>query len=311
MPDLRRRDGAAHLRRPALNASPHRRRRATMAVDRPAAPRVRHRGRGLRRAPPRLPRRAVRRLVALAGPDARVLDAGAGTGKVAAALASGGLTGTAVEPDPDMAAVARRQSATPGWDVVVGELETCDVARRRLRPVHLRAGMALDRHRRRPRPRPAPAPPRRAWRPSSGTAPTSARSPAAAGGDGRRLRPPRPRHAVVAGVERRPVQRVMPPSVDPAPDGFTDADGADVPAGRALHVGHLDRPARHALQPRDARARPAGPSCTGRSATSSTRTGARSTSSTAVMPGWPGGPEDQLIALMAMPISSFIDVGTS
>lgn len=66
-------------------------------------------------------------LVELAGPAARVLDAGAGTGKVAGALADRGLTGTAVEPDPDMAAVARRRLEGAGWDVVVGELETCDV----------------------------------------------------------------------------------------------------------------------------------------------------------------------------------------
>ena len=66
-------------------------------------------------------------LVALAGADARVLDAGAGTGKVAGALAEQGLTGTAVEPDADMAAVARRGLQGSGWEVVVGELETCDV----------------------------------------------------------------------------------------------------------------------------------------------------------------------------------------
>lgn len=63
-------------------------------------------------------------LIEMAGPGARVLDAGAGTGKVAAALAARGLTGTALEPDPDMAGVARRHVEPAGWEVVVGELES-------------------------------------------------------------------------------------------------------------------------------------------------------------------------------------------
>ena len=67
-------------------------------------------------------------LVALVGTDARALDAGAGTGKVAATLAARGLTGTALEPDPDMAAVAARHVADRGWRVVVGELESADLA---------------------------------------------------------------------------------------------------------------------------------------------------------------------------------------
>lgn len=66
-------------------------------------------------------------LVAEAGPDARVLDAGAGTGKVARALADRGLVGTAIEPDPDMAGVARRRLEGTGWEVVVGGLETCEI----------------------------------------------------------------------------------------------------------------------------------------------------------------------------------------
>lgn len=66
-------------------------------------------------------------LLGLVGEQAHVLDAGAGTGKVAGALADRGLTGTAVEPDPDMAAVARRRLEGVRWEVVVGELETCDV----------------------------------------------------------------------------------------------------------------------------------------------------------------------------------------
>jgi len=67
-------------------------------------------------------------LVAMAGTDARALDAGAGTGKVAAALAARGLIGTALEPDPDMAAVARRNVEASGWEVVLGELETAELA---------------------------------------------------------------------------------------------------------------------------------------------------------------------------------------
>ena len=66
-------------------------------------------------------------LLDLVGSDAQALDAGAGTGKVARALADRGLVGAAVEPDPDMAAVAARRLEGTGWEVVVGELETCDV----------------------------------------------------------------------------------------------------------------------------------------------------------------------------------------
>jgi SAM-dependent methyltransferase len=66
-------------------------------------------------------------LVSMVGADAHALDAGAGTGKVAAALAARGLTGTALEPDPDMAAIARRHVAGAGWQVVVGELESAEL----------------------------------------------------------------------------------------------------------------------------------------------------------------------------------------
>lgn len=76
---------------------------------------------------PTYPRELFDSLVDLAGTAARVLDAGSGTGKVAAALADRGLAGTAVEPDPDMAAVAARRLEGAGWDVVVGDLETCDL----------------------------------------------------------------------------------------------------------------------------------------------------------------------------------------
>lgn len=66
-------------------------------------------------------------LLAMVGPDAHVLDAGAGTGKVAGALAARGLTGTALEPDPSMAAVAQRHVGDAGWEVVVGDLESADL----------------------------------------------------------------------------------------------------------------------------------------------------------------------------------------
>lgn len=67
-------------------------------------------------------------LLERAGDAPHVLDAGAGTGKVATALARRGLSGTALEPDPDMAAVARWRLEGSGWEVVVGELETGEVA---------------------------------------------------------------------------------------------------------------------------------------------------------------------------------------
>jgi SAM-dependent methyltransferase len=66
-------------------------------------------------------------LVAMVGSDARALDAGSGTGKVAAALVARGLTGTALEPDPDMAAIARRHVGASGWEVVVTDLESADL----------------------------------------------------------------------------------------------------------------------------------------------------------------------------------------
>jgi len=60
------------------------------------------------------------------GPERPVaLDVGAGTGRVAAALAERRIMGTALEPDPAMAEVARRRLIGAGWEVVVGELEGC------------------------------------------------------------------------------------------------------------------------------------------------------------------------------------------
>jgi len=66
-------------------------------------------------------------LLALVPAGAVALDVGAGTGKVAADLAARGLPGTALEPDPDMAAVARRRLTGTAWEVVVGELEGCEL----------------------------------------------------------------------------------------------------------------------------------------------------------------------------------------
>ena len=47
-----------------------------------------------------------------------VLDIGAGTGRVATALADRGLGGVAVEPDPAMAGIARRRLPPVTWEVV-------------------------------------------------------------------------------------------------------------------------------------------------------------------------------------------------
>jgi SAM-dependent methyltransferase len=66
-------------------------------------------------------------LIGLVGSDARALDAGSGTGKVAVALAARGVAGTAIEPDLDMAAVARRRLEGTGWEVLVDDFETCDL----------------------------------------------------------------------------------------------------------------------------------------------------------------------------------------
>jgi SAM-dependent methyltransferase len=61
-------------------------------------------------------------------PDASAaLDVGAGTGKVARALADRGIVGTAVEPDPAMAAVARRHLEGTGWSVQEADVEGCEV----------------------------------------------------------------------------------------------------------------------------------------------------------------------------------------
>jgi SAM-dependent methyltransferase len=64
------------------------------------------------------------RAVAPAGRP-RVLDVGCGTGKAAVLLAGRGLGGVGLEPDLDMAAVARRNLAPfPTWSVSTGEFES-------------------------------------------------------------------------------------------------------------------------------------------------------------------------------------------
>jgi len=57
----------------------------------------------------------------------RVLDVGCGTGKATVLIAAPGLTGIGLEPDPDMAAVARHNLAPfPTWSVTQGEFEDFD-----------------------------------------------------------------------------------------------------------------------------------------------------------------------------------------
>jgi SAM-dependent methyltransferase len=59
-----------------------------------------------------------------AGGTGRVLDVGCGTAKATILLATRGLTGVGLEPDPEMAAVARRHLAPfPQWSVVAGDFE--------------------------------------------------------------------------------------------------------------------------------------------------------------------------------------------
>jgi len=66
------------------------------------------------------------------GRGARVLEVGAGTGKATAALVGRGLLVTALEPSPEMAAVARNQlRGASGWDVVGQAFEAWDPSGRR------------------------------------------------------------------------------------------------------------------------------------------------------------------------------------
>ncbi len=58
-----------------------------------------------------------------------VLDVGCGTGRSAVALAGRGIPGHAVEPDPAMAAVARRH-LPDSWSIEVSDFERCDAGER-------------------------------------------------------------------------------------------------------------------------------------------------------------------------------------
>ncbi len=76
------------------------------------------------KARPTYPPALIDHLGALAGPGGRALDVGCGTGKATVLLAERGLRGVGLEPDPDMAAVARRNLAPfPAWSVATGDFE--------------------------------------------------------------------------------------------------------------------------------------------------------------------------------------------
>jgi SAM-dependent methyltransferase len=76
------------------------------------------------KARPTYPPPLIDHLGALAGPGGRALDVGCGTGKATVLLAERGLRGVGLEPDPEMAAVARRNLAPfPAWSVATGDFE--------------------------------------------------------------------------------------------------------------------------------------------------------------------------------------------
>jgi SAM-dependent methyltransferase len=75
-------------------------------------------------ARPTYPAALIDHLVALLDAGGRVLDVGCGTGKATFLLAARRLVGVGLEPDPEMARVARRNLAPfPQWSVVSGEFE--------------------------------------------------------------------------------------------------------------------------------------------------------------------------------------------
>jgi SAM-dependent methyltransferase len=75
------------------------------------------------RARPGYPDELIDDVLAIAGGVTWMLDAGCGTGKAAVQFAAGGIRGVGVEPDPNMAAVARRHLAGSGWRVDVASFE--------------------------------------------------------------------------------------------------------------------------------------------------------------------------------------------
>jgi SAM-dependent methyltransferase len=82
---------------------------------------------------PGYPEALVDDVLAYAGaePGDRALEVGAGTGRATVLFASRGLSVTAVEPDPAMAAVASRRAATAGttFELVPSDFESSELSR--------------------------------------------------------------------------------------------------------------------------------------------------------------------------------------
>jgi SAM-dependent methyltransferase len=79
------------------------------------------------KARPTYPSDLIDHLVELAGAHGQVLDVGCGTGKATVLLAGRGLGGLGLEPDPEMAAIARGHlMAFPNWSVALGDFEAFD-----------------------------------------------------------------------------------------------------------------------------------------------------------------------------------------
>jgi SAM-dependent methyltransferase len=75
-------------------------------------------------ARPSYPAPLIDDVVAMAGPSARALDVGCGTGKATVLLADRGLSGVGVEADPAMAELARRNlGGRPDWHIYVSDFE--------------------------------------------------------------------------------------------------------------------------------------------------------------------------------------------
>jgi len=75
-------------------------------------------------ARPTYPAALIDYLVPLVGAGGRILDVGCGTGKATVLLAARHLAGIGLEPDLEMARVARRNLAPyPDWSVVTGDFE--------------------------------------------------------------------------------------------------------------------------------------------------------------------------------------------